>query len=61
MERIEDSLTICKLLFKSRKYVELIKYCDELLEKYSENGVCKILYAYLIFMCFFCPIFHLVV
>lgn len=26
MERIEDSLTICKLLFKSRKYVELIKY-----------------------------------
>ena len=42
-KRIEESLTICKLLFKSRKYVELIKYCDELLEKYSENGVCKIL------------------
>ena len=37
MEKIEDSLTICKLLFKSRKYVELIKYCDELLEKYPEN------------------------
>jgi len=43
MERIEDSLTICKLLFKLRKYVELIKYCDELLERYSENGVRKIL------------------
>ena len=37
MKKIEDSLTICKLLFKSRKYVELIKYCDELLEKYPEN------------------------